>query len=276
MDYAAIRPGWLPSSARRRCSRARTTKPSTASVAKGRTLTLRLTKRGPRPSGPQSSSCAQFPRVSPLTRRAQGAALERQHRTTSCEYVPGERLVLERNRFYRGRASAPCRPHRRRSRRRAASDGRRPAIASGEADSTLDDARPRGPRRPSSRQRYGVNRSQLFVSARRTNCACSSSTRAGHSSRTTRSLRQAVNFAVDRKAVNARDRAPRGAPPPTSYLSPSPAWLPGRAHLPAQRAPIFSTARALAKGHKRSGKAVLYTAARAQRTRRRRRSSSRT
>ena len=69
-------------------------------------------------------------------------------------------------------------------------------------------------------------------------------------------LRQAVNFAVDRKALT-RELGAFAGTPTDQYLSRR-ARLPGRAHLSAQ-GPRPEEARALAKGHTRGGKAVLYT-----------------
>ena len=78
-------------------------------------------------------------------------------------------------------------------------------------------------------------------------------------------LRQAVNFAVDRRALT-RELGPLAGdadrPVPAAWH----ARLQGRAHLSAQ-GPDLSKARALAKGHMRAGKAVLYTHDRARRRR---------
>ena len=70
-------------------------------VAKGRTLTLRLTRRAPdflpRPTG----LCAVPPNL-PVDPEGAKAPLPSAAPYYAAEYVPGERLVLERNRFYKG------------------------------------------------------------------------------------------------------------------------------------------------------------------------------
>jgi peptide/nickel transport system substrate-binding protein/oligopeptide transport system substrate-binding protein len=65
-------------------------------------------------------------------------------------------------------------------------------------------------------------------------------------------LRQAVNFAVDRVAI-AREFGPLLVTPTDQYL----AYLDARIY--PLKGPDLGKARALAKGHRRGGKAVLYT-----------------
>ena len=96
-------------------------------------------------------------------------------------------------------------------------------------------------------------------------CACSYLNTSRPLFRNNPKLRQAVNFAVDRKAL-ARERGLSPADATDQYLSPVTPALQGRAHLPAQ-GPDLKKARALAKGHTRSGKAVLYTGDEARRRR---------
>ncbi len=70
-------------------------------------------------------------------------------------------------------------------------------------------------------------------------------------------LRQAVNFAVDRKALT-RELGPLAGTPTDQYLSPSqPGYTDERIY--PLKAPDLRRARALANGHTRGGKAVLYT-----------------
>jgi ABC-type transport system substrate-binding protein len=70
-------------------------------------------------------------------------------------------------------------------------------------------------------------------------------------------LRQAVNFAVDRKAI-AREDGYLAATPTDQYLLPgSPGYVKARVYPLA--GPDLRRARALAKGRTRGGKAVLYT-----------------
>src|SRR5262249_13627586 len=71
-------------------------------------------------------------------------------------------------------------------------------------------------------------------------------------------LRQAVNFALDRTDMLSGLGPPWSGSVTDDYLPPG---LPGYvdAHLYALRHPNLEKARALAAGHTRSGKAVLYT-----------------
>ena len=75
-------------------------------IAKGRTLTLRLTKRDPLLLARTTWLCA-VPPILPVEPEGASAPLPSPAPYYVAEYVPGERLVLERNRFYRGE-----RPHR--------------------------------------------------------------------------------------------------------------------------------------------------------------------
>ena len=146
------------SSARKTWWPARTKTPSGVS-AKGRVLTLRLTKRVPDFLSPVEQLCAVPPSL-PADPEGAKAPLSSPAPYYVAQYVPGERLVLERNRFYRGQ-----RPH---HVDRFVADLRADVgtiidrIASGEFDLSAR-RQSRGARRASSAQRYGVNRSQLFV-----------------------------------------------------------------------------------------------------------------
>ena len=70
-------------------------------------------------------------------------------------------------------------------------------------------------------------------------------------------LRQAVNFAVDRKALT-RELGPLAGTPTDQYLSPSQPGYKDERIYPL-KGPDLRRARALAKGNTRGGKAVLYT-----------------
>jgi oligopeptide transport system substrate-binding protein len=169
------------------------------------------------------------------------------------QYVPNERLVLERNTFYVG-----PRPHyvdrfeHELSGDLAAGLDR---VARGEVD-TLAPSPLLGPQLAQLARRYGVNRSQFFV-------------RPGLAGRmfflnTSRplfrgnpELRRAVNFAVDRAAL-IREFGAYAATRTDQFLPPGmPGFRDARIY-PLDR-PDLRKARALAAGHVRSGKAVLYT-----------------
>jgi ABC-type transport system substrate-binding protein len=70
-------------------------------------------------------------------------------------------------------------------------------------------------------------------------------------------LRQAINFAVDRRALT-RELGPYAGTPNDQYL---PSTMPGhvKARIYPLTGPGLAKARALANGNRRSGKAVLYT-----------------
>jgi peptide/nickel transport system substrate-binding protein len=168
------------------------------------------------------------------------------------EYVRGRRVVLERNRFYRG-----ARPH--------------------HVDRFVVDLRAGTPQEVLGRiergqadwgsvappfyfdpgqgliRKYGINRSQFFVKPGLIS--------RGYILNVSRplfrnnlALRRAVNFAVDRAAL-ARDAHGR---PTDQYLPPS---MPGfrDAHIYPLHGPDLPKARALARGHTRGGKAMLWT-----------------
>ena len=120
-------------------------------------------------------------------------------------------------------------------------------------------------------RKYGIKGARFFTAPDR-NFGCSSSTRAEHCSERTSKLRQAVNFAVDRKAL-LRERGPLAGTLTDQYLPP---FLPGfkNERIYPLKAPDVKKAKQLAKGHTRSGKAVLYIRASVGRSPRRR--SSRT
>ncbi len=231
----------------------RTKKPSGVS-ARGRVLTLRLTKRIPDFLSSVEQLCAVPPSL-PADPEGAKAPLSSPAPYYVAQYVPGERLVLERNRFYRGQ-----RPH---HVDRFVADLHLDAgsiidsIASGEFDfsSTINI----GERASELRQRYGVNKSQLFVRPASELRMFVLNTR-GPLFKNNPNLRQAVNFAVDRKALT-RELGPLAGTPTDKYLSPSQAGYRDERLYPLKGADL-RRARALAKGHTRSGKAILYTTVR--------------
>jgi len=218
--------------------------------AKGRVLTLRLTKRDPTFLELTELLCAVPPnlRADPEGARA---PLPSPAPYYVAEYVPGERLVLKRNRFYRGE-----RPHHV-DRFVADLGADRGAIidqiASGEVDCCVglfgDHAR-------ELKQRYGVNKSQFFVEPD-FDLAMLVLNASRPLFRNNPKLRQAVNFAVDRQALT-RELGPLAGTPTDQYLSPSQPGYRDEQIYPL-KAPELRRARKLAKGNLRSGKAVLFT-----------------
>jgi peptide/nickel transport system substrate-binding protein len=168
--------------------------------------------------------------------------------------VPNRLLVLERNPYYRGR-----RPHHVKrvvmtvggdilSNIRQVERGRADAVAS----SIGRDVRDR------MAQRYGVNKEQLFrIMGLYTGALVFNTTRPLF--RDNVALRKAVNYAVDRTEIGraggcwaycfaATDQIlPRGIPGWTDH------------HLYPLERPDLRRARALADGHLRGGRAILYT-----------------
>lgn len=219
--------------------------------AHGYTLTIRLTHRVPdftaRLTTP--SACA-VPTGLPAEPEAVSAPLSGAGPYYIAEYLPGRRLVLRRNRFYRG-----SRPHRVDRVVSTIVDGDRTAVDAvvrGRADwadigepsivTTLSAAQRRRIhvlRAPALGVRYlDMNTSRPLF-------------------RNNAPLRRAINFALDRPAlVAARGGTLIGAPA-DHYLPPG---MPGfrRVRVYPLRHPDLRTARALARGHLRRKKAVLY------------------
>jgi peptide/nickel transport system substrate-binding protein len=200
--------------------------------ATGRTLRVRLTT--PRPPGLLDAItylCAVPPNLS-ADPEGPRAPLHGAGPYYVAQYVPGERLVLKRNRFYRGE-----RPHHvdRITADLAAVAGTAvDQVANGTFDYVLPAINAVAPRAEELVRRYGFNKSQFWV-------------RAGAGIRlfvlnTSRplfrknpKLRQAVNFAVDRKAI-AREAGLYAETPTDQFLLPDTPGLRRRAHLPAQGA----------------------------------------
>lgn len=173
------------------------------------------------------------------------------------EYARGQRVVLERNRFYGG-----ARPHH--VDRFVVDVGRSPEEVVDRIEKGLTDAGGVPPglyldRARRLARKYGVNRSQFFIKP-------GLLLRAYHFNNSrplfkdNADLRRAVNFAVDRPAlVRAAGNGSRlFARPTDQYLPPS---IPGfrDARIYPLAGPDLRKAQALARGHTRSGKAVLWT-----------------
>lgn len=172
------------------------------------------------------------------------------------EFRAGERAVLERNRFYGG-----LRPH---HVDRFVVDAHANSfddvvgrVERGAADWGW--APPNFLANPQLRlaAKYRVNRSQFFVqpSERETNSWAMNTSRPLF--RDNPQLREAVNFALDRRALHAVG-GPLGSRPTDQYLPPSMRGFKDAQIYPLG-APDLGRARSLARGHTRGGKAVLYT-----------------
>ncbi len=223
-------------------------------VARGRTLTLRLTKPVPDLLPTSLSRLCAVPPNLPADPEGAKAPLPSAAPYYVAEYVPGQRLVMERNRFYRGE-----RPHHvDRFVADLASD-LGPGIdqvASGAVDTSF-------PCCPSDQtvelaRRYGVNKrgGQFFVVPGNFLRVFDINT-SRPLFRNNVKLRQAVNFAVDRKAL-VREAGPRVETPTDQYLLPGAPGYRDERFYPL-KGPDVAKARALAKGNLRSRKVVLYT-----------------
>jgi peptide/nickel transport system substrate-binding protein len=220
-------------------------------IANGRTLRLRLTRPVPDLLARTSLLCA-VPSTLPADPEGAKAPLASPAPYYVSEYVPGERVVLERNRFYRGQ-----RPHHV-DRITVDLQGDASAIddvASGKLDSVA--ATPDlSPRLAGLVRRYGVNRSRLFVQADvGTRMFLINTSRALF--RNNVRLRRALNFAVDRRALT-REFGPYAATATDHYLPPVMPGFRSERIYPLQ-GPDLRKARTLSRGRTRSGRALLYT-----------------
>ena len=188
-------------------------------IARGRTLRLKLTRPVPDFLARTSLLCA-VPSSLPADPEGAKAPLPSPAPYYVSEYVPGNRLVLARNRFYRG-----GRPH---HVDRIAVDLQVDASAVDDvAAGKLDYVAPTpnlSARLAGLVRRYGVNRSRLFLESDALMRMFLMNT-TGPLFRNNPSLRQALNFAADRRAL-AREFGPYAAAPPDHYLPAGHARLP--------------------------------------------------
>jgi ABC-type transport system substrate-binding protein len=220
-------------------------------VATGRVLRLRLTKPVPDLPARLTGLCA-VPPTLPADPEGAKAPLHSPAPYYVSEYLPGERVVMQQNRFYRG-----SRPHNvdRITIELDADESALERVEKGELDSVAPTPN-LNPQLADLVKRYGINTSRVFLSP-------DTVVRSFYVN-TTRplfrnnvKLRQALNFAVNRPAL-VREYGRYTATPTDQYISPV---LPGfRAErIYPLNAPDVRRARSLAQGRLRSGKAVLYT-----------------
>jgi peptide/nickel transport system substrate-binding protein len=228
------------------------TKTPSGVSARGRVLTLKLTRRIPDFLGVVEQLCAVPPNL-PADPEGAKPPLPSAAPYYVKEYVPGERLLLERNRFYKGE-----RPHHvdRFVADLAVNENTIiDEIASGKLDYgwAVGTLRTRG---AELKQRYGVNKSQFWVQPQPFLRMFMLNT-SRPLFKNNPKLRQAINFAVDRKAL-LRELGPSPGTATDQYLLPAqPGYTDERIY--PLKAPDLRRARALAKGHTRGGMAVLYT-----------------
>jgi ABC-type transport system substrate-binding protein len=224
-------------------------------VARGNTLTIKLTTALGDFEARAATLCV-VPETLPADPEGAKPPIPAAGPYYVSEYVPGQRIVLERNRFYGG-----TRPHHL---------DRFDIDLSGDAATFLDRVN-RGEldyawvptaeyadRALEFRRKYGVNRSRfLSTSADFIRLFVLNTSRPLFKDNS--KLRQAVNFAVDRKAL-LRERGPLAGYVTDQYL---PASIPGfrDERIYPLKGPDLARARALAQGNTRSGKAILYVPA---------------
>jgi oligopeptide transport system substrate-binding protein len=172
------------------------------------------------------------------------------------EYRAGEHIALERNPFYRG-----MRPHhvdRIDIDLSADSATDLDRVDRGELDYAWVPTRDYADRALEFKKKYGLNTSRFFSAPADflRSCALNNSRPLFRNNVT---LRQAINFAVDRRAL-LRERGPLAGHVTDQYLAAS---IPGfrDERIYPLNGPDVARARALAKGNKRSGKATLYVPA---------------
>lgn len=232
--------------------RARTAK---GVVARGNTLVIRLTR--PAPDFPARMSLPFFCAVPPgLPADPEGVgAFDSAGPYYVAEYRPGERVVIRRNRHYGGsrparvdgfdvdlRAPSPTEMIRQID-RGDADWGH--AVSAAFMDPALDLV-----------GKYGINRSRFFMKPGLTvRMLALNSSRPLF--RGNPKLRRAVNFALDRLALQGASGGPIASKLTDQYL---PAALPGfrNADIYPLQGPDLLRARALAQGNLRGGKAVFY------------------
>jgi peptide/nickel transport system substrate-binding protein len=199
-----------------------------------------------------ASLCA-VPLGLPVDPEGVGAPLPSPGPYFASQYVRGRRIVLERNRFYRG-----PRPHhvaRFDVDLQASIDEIIGRVRSGTADWGQVPTGRFASVAAELARRYGVNKSQFFV-RRGLFLRLFVLNTSSPLFRNNAPLRRAVNFAVERKAL-IDQRGPYAGTPIDHYLSPD---FPGYRNLRIYPLvhPNLARARALARGHTRSGKAVVY------------------
>jgi peptide/nickel transport system substrate-binding protein len=221
-------------------------------IARGRTLTLRLVRPVPDFASRLTHLCV-VPASLPVDPEGAKAPIPSPAPYFVAEFVPGARLVLRRNRFYRG-----SRPHHvdQIVVDLAADESTSiDQVASGKADYVWPESIALNTELSDLARRYGVNRSRFFVRPSLAGRMFFLNTSRPLFRKNVK-LRQALNFAVDRNAL-VREFGPYAATTTDQFLPP---LMPGfrSARIYPVDKPDLRRARALAAGRTRGGKAVLY------------------
>lgn len=224
-------------------------------TATGRTLTIRLKRRvGDFLEGAASSLCV-LPAGLPITAQGVTAPVPSAAPYYVSEYVPGQQVVLERNAYYRG----PRPQHVDRIVFDLTVDDTKAIddVLDGTADYAWVPNVLYSQRAPELARRFGVNRSRFFVepSAFLRMFVLNTSRPL---LRNNVPLRQAINYAIERTSLSRAFGGRYGETPVDQFVPPI---VPGYAdaHVYPLVKPDLAKAHALARGHTRSGKLVLYT-----------------
>jgi peptide/nickel transport system substrate-binding protein len=226
-------------------------------VASGRKLTFRLTQPvGDFVENAASSLCV-LPAGHPLEPGGVTPPVPSPAPYYVSEYVPGQRIVLRRNVYYRG-----PRPHH--------VDGfvfdltvddtqALDEVINGSADYASIPNVVYSARAPDLARRFGVNKKQFFLKPS-TFLRMFVLNTSRPLFRNNVPLRRAINFALDRSAL-VRQFGSYAETPVDHYIPPV---MPGyrNTHVYPLRKPDLAKAGALARGHTRSGKLVLYVSTR--------------
>jgi peptide/nickel transport system substrate-binding protein len=173
------------------------------------------------------------------------------------EYVPGQRIVLNRNTYYRG--LRPQHVDRFDFELTVDENEALDEVVKGTADYAFVPNPFYAARAPEFARRFGVNRTRFF--AKPGNFLRLFVLNASRPLlRNNAPLRRAINFAIDRPTLVGVSGAYSGTPV-DHYLPPI---MPGyqKTHVYPLRRPDLAKARALANGHTRTGKLILYVPAR--------------
>jgi peptide/nickel transport system substrate-binding protein len=222
-------------------------------VASGRRLTIRLVQADGGFVQYAAASLCVLPAGSPIEPSGVTPPVPSAAPYYVSEYAPGQRIVLKRNVYYHG-----PRPHHVDSLVFDLTVGDSQAIddvINGSADYAWAPNLVYAGRAPELARRFGVNKKQFFVEPT-TFLRMFVLNTSRPLFRNNVPLRRALNFAVDRPALVAQFGS-YAETPVDHYLPPI---MPGHrnVHIYPLRGPNVARARALARGHTRSGKVVLY------------------
>lgn len=219
-------------------------------TVKGNAITFRLKKPQPDFAYLASELCI-FPDGLPLDAEGARAPVPSAGAYSFKEYVPGRRILLERNRFYRGPRTLHV------DRFEISILGTSASVEDVERG-TYDWAfLPAGLSEhvPRLVARHGVNRQRFFVTHGR-GITMMHLNASRPLFRDNPRLRRAVNFALDRRAL-VRELGPRAAVPADQYLQPHQLAFRDARVYPST--PNVRRAKGLAAGNRRGGKVVFYT-----------------